>query len=170
MTKSAEIQRALTLVGYIIKRPPWSPDNQTHYHNMMSQFTTPLSTSSMPWDPTSQIPSDDTVLAFHFNMKKRECGRAWSHRQSGESMIVPKQMLTLYISVERHSGMILTAESRKHLEKNLSQCHFVQHKSYTSDPGANPGRRGDSPTTNCLSHGTAYAMVCSTFRIKKKCL
>jgi hypothetical protein len=42
----------------------------------------------------------------------------------------------------------------KNSEKDLSQCHFVHHKSHLLDLGANPGCRGEKPATNCLSHGT----------------
>jgi hypothetical protein len=45
-------------------------------------------------------------------------------------------------------GMILTGE-------NLSQCHFVYHKSHKDYLGANPDFRREMPATNRLSHGTA---------------
>jgi hypothetical protein len=38
----------------------------------------------------------------------------------------------------------------KNLEKNLTHCHFVHHKS-TTGMGANPGRCGEKPVTNRLS-------------------
>jgi hypothetical protein len=42
----------------------------------------------------------------------------------------------------------------KDLEKILSQCHFVHHKSHWIDPGCH----GERPATNCLSHGMAPTM------------
>jgi hypothetical protein len=41
-------------------------------------------------------------------------------------------------------------------KKTLSQHHFVHHKSHMDKPGSEPGLCGEKPTTNRLSHGTAY--------------
>jgi hypothetical protein len=51
----------------------------------------------------------------------------------------------------------------KNSEKNLYQCHFVYHKSHWIDPG----RRGERPATNCLSHGTAQNLELMTAYLKK---
>jgi hypothetical protein len=41
------------------------------------------------------------------------------------------------------------------LGENLSQRHFVHHKSHMTRLGLNPGRRGGKPATNRLSYGAA---------------
>jgi hypothetical protein len=41
--------------------------------------------------------------------------------------------------------------------ENLSQRHFVHHKSHLPEPGSNPGRRDGKPATNRLSYGAAQA-------------
>jgi hypothetical protein len=48
----------------------------------------------------------------------------------------------------------IDTEKPKDSEKNLSQCHLVHYKSQWIEPGVNPGRRGERPATNRLSHGT----------------
>jgi hypothetical protein len=49
------------------------------------------------------------------------------------------------------------------LGENLPQCLFVHHKTPSSCPGANPGRRGGKPETNRLSYGTASDIINSAF-------
>jgi hypothetical protein len=44
--------------------------------------------------------------------------------------------------------------NRRTRKKNLSQCHFVYHKSHS-----NAGRRGGNLVTNRLSYGTAYISI-----------
>ena len=61
-------------------------------------------------------------------------------------------------------------ENRKYWEKNLSQCHFVDHKSHTDCDDRKPVPnltkkltglfRGDRPETNCLSHGSLQPIKC----------
>jgi hypothetical protein len=43
----------------------------------------------------------------------------------------------------------------KYSGENLSQCHFVHQNPTWTDLGSNPGLRGERPSTNRLSHGTA---------------
>jgi hypothetical protein len=41
------------------------------------------------------------------------------------------------------------------LGENLSQRHFVHHKSHLPDPGSDPGSCGGKSATNRLSYGAA---------------
>jgi hypothetical protein len=54
--------------------------------------------------------------------------------------------------------MVLAGETEV-LGEKLPRRHFVQHKSHFLDPGANPGRRGGKPATNCLSYGAALLFI-----------
>jgi hypothetical protein len=45
------------------------------------------------------------------------------------------------------------------LEKNLSHCHFVNHKSHIDCLGAKLSLRGKKPVTNRLSYGTAIIVL-----------
>jgi hypothetical protein len=61
--------------------------------------------------------------------------------------------------------MKLTGKPEELGGKNLSQCHFVHHKSHMDSPGSNPGLRSGRPAANRLSHGTAlFRRYCSIVR------
>jgi hypothetical protein len=42
----------------------------------------------------------------------------------------------------------IDSEKPKYSEKNLSQCHFSTTNPTWTDPGSNPGLRGERPATN----------------------
>jgi hypothetical protein len=62
------------------------------------------------------------------------------------------------MSVE-HSWNDSDSEKPQYSDKNLSQCHFVNHKSHMDWPGIEIRPPQWSPTTNRLSHGTAFAVL-----------
>jgi hypothetical protein len=59
--------------------------------------------------------------------------------------------------MESHDGMILTGENQRTQEKNLSQRHFVHHKSAWIDTCINPCLCVGKLMSNHLSHGTAMS-------------
>jgi hypothetical protein len=59
------------------------------------------------------------------------------------------------VSMESQGGMMLTGENPRTPDTNLFHCSFVYHESQMDWLGLNPDLRGESPTTNRLSHGTA---------------
>jgi hypothetical protein len=50
--------------------------------------------------------------------------------------------------------MKLAGENRSTQGKNLFTINHTR-----TEPGSNPGLRGDRPASNCLSHGTALLVV-----------
>jgi hypothetical protein len=56
-----------------------------------------------------------------------------------------------------HRWNEIDKENPKYSKKNLSQCHFVHHKTHKDWPGIEPGFCGERPVTNRLSHGTAMS-------------
>jgi hypothetical protein len=55
--------------------------------------------------------------------------------------------------------MTLKAKDHNSRRMSFSQCHFVTTNPIWNNLGLNPGQRGESPTTNDLSHGTALCRV-----------
>jgi hypothetical protein len=57
--------------------------------------------------------------------------------------------------VMEHRWNEIERGKRKNLGKNMSQCHFVHHKSHMDWPGIEPGPPRWEAAANRLSHGTA---------------
>jgi hypothetical protein len=58
--------------------------------------------------------------------------------------------------------MILDRRKLKDLEKNLSQCHFVHHKSQMYCPGVYLGLHCENLATKCLSYDIAIGAYIET--------
>jgi hypothetical protein len=58
----------------------------------------------------------------------------------------------------------LMEEETEVLGKNLSQCHFVHHKSYMT---SNLGRGGAKPATNRLSYGATRFLILPSMSRRK---
>ena len=52
--------------------------------------------------------------------------------------------------------MKLTGENRSTLGKTCPSATLPTTHSTWTDPGSNPGLRGEKPVTNRLSHGTGF--------------
>jgi hypothetical protein len=61
----------------------------------------------------------------------------------------------LCTSMEHHGGMILTKENRRTRRRTCPSATFTATNPALTEPDANPGLRGDMPTTNRLTHGRA---------------
>jgi hypothetical protein len=59
-----------------------------------------------------------------------------------------------FFQVLEHRWNEIDRVKPKYWRENLSQYHFVYHKSYI-EPGSNPVLCYGRPATNLLSHGTA---------------
>ena len=60
---------------------------------------------------------------------------------------------------EGNNLLLLHRGKPKYKDKKLSQCHFICHKSHMTDLGLKQGFCGDSPSTNCPSHGKTWYSI-----------
>jgi hypothetical protein len=70
-------------------------------------------------------------------------------------VIISSQGLCVIVRMENLVEWMVLAGETEVLGENLHRRHFVHHKSYMPDPGANPGRRGGNSATNRFSYGAA---------------
>jgi hypothetical protein len=78
----------------------------------------------------------------------------WS--RDGNTFLQGRRLVTPDVDTDEYGALVewYWQGKPKYLEKNLSQCHFMQHRSHI-DLGSNPDHRGKKLTTKWLSHGTA---------------
>jgi hypothetical protein len=62
--------------------------------------------------------------------------------------------------LESDGGMILTGENRRTQRKTCPSATSSTTNPTWTDPGANPGLRGERPATNDLNHDTALLRSC----------
>jgi hypothetical protein len=60
------------------------------------------------------------------------------------------------MSMKNDGGIIMTGENRRTQRKTCRSAILSTTNPTWTEPGANPGIRGERPATNRLSHGTAH--------------
>jgi hypothetical protein len=102
-----------------------------------------------------------SVLALRFWVEKGPAAEATRAPQPWGLLCKPYDedeekgdQFVSFFQVMEHRWNELVRRKSKYLGKNLSQCHFVHHKSHKDWPGIEPGPPLWNPATNRLSHGT----------------
>jgi hypothetical protein len=67
------------------------------------------------------------------------------------------------MSIESHGGIILTEKTRKTLRKLYPSGNMSATNLTWSEPGTNPGLRGERQVTTRLSHDTASILILRTY-------